>query len=277
MDETIEKDYATAEEWGVSLLTTSVDSLMRPYYSPSPDVSPGSGKSILVWEIAPHVNSTHREENSMDFLRRFFGSKQSVNLPSSDLEKALTGLGNKDPEVRQDAVVGLGQLGGEEAIDALLGALKDEDPGTQAEAALALGKIGGRRAIEALRQVVANEGSERSGGWVPALLAMAKNRDTTVLEPAVRVLSNRANEWDIRTMAARALGDLGDPEALDALRDAAADSNDSVRVQAETSLTNLEPMDNVEDLACFSCLHRNPIDARECANCGKSLLASWER
>lgn len=166
----------------------------------------------------------------MDLLRRLFGGKQS------QMKKALTRLGSKDPEERQDAARLLGQLGGEEAIEALLGALKHEDPGTQACAASALGEIGGQRAIQALRQVVANQSA---GGWDMAMLTLAKHRERTVLAPAIRVLSDRHNEWYVGMIAARALGDLGDAEAIGPLKDAASDSNDFVRLEAVDSLQRI--------------------------------------
>ena len=163
----------------------------------------------------------------MGYLRKFFGSK---------LTNALADLRSGAPEVRQDAARRLGELGGNEAMEALLGALGDEDRGTQACAAQALGNIGGQRALEALRRIVTNEGA---GGWDMALLALAKHRDKTVLAPAIRVLSDRRKEWYVRMIAARALGDLGDHEAIGTLRDAAADANASVRAQAVTSLEEL--------------------------------------
>lgn len=126
------------------------------------------------------------------------------------------------------------------------------------------------KASQALRQVVANESNS---GWDSALLALAKEGDYEIFDPAVRVLNNQNNEWYIRMVAARALGDLGNRYAIEALSAAASDSNASVRAQASASLTILKSITS----PCLSCLHPNPFGAKKCESCGRSFMASWEQ
>jgi HEAT repeat protein len=174
----------------------------------------------------------------MKFLSNFFGHKKSI----PDLKQAISKLENNDPYVREEAIKELEQIGGDEATEVLINILMNGDKGLRGIAASALGKIGGQSAIAALRQVIVNE---NSGGWDMAILALAKHKDATILKYAIDVLGNSNNDWYIRTMAARALGDLGDSQAIGPLKAAMQDSNSSIRAQATTSLQKFPDNDEV--------------------------------
>jgi len=105
-----------------------------------------------------------------------------TRLATGELETAL-----HDPNiaVREEAARALGEIADPGSVDALLRVLEDPLTGLAVEASHALGRIGDRRALPALTAVLTSDGETFS------------QRD--------------------RMAAARALGDLGGPEAADAL------------------------------------------------------------
>jgi HEAT repeat protein len=145
------------------------------------------------------------------------------------------------------ATLVLGLIGDPRALDPLIEATRDR--GIAYQAALALGEIGDRRAIPALREMARLLPSERHwAGWAlatlgepegfdllidvarsdlgwdqrrHAILALGGLRYRGAVEPLVGLLQDP--EVHLRVAAARALGEIGDPAALPALRAALAD------------------------------------------------------
>ena len=70
------------------------------------------------------------------------------------LPMLLKELANRDPELRREAAVALGQLGEEDAADRLADLIYDDDIWVRLAAIRALGEIGGSEAIEALKQAL---------------------------------------------------------------------------------------------------------------------------
>jgi hypothetical protein len=169
------------------------------------------------------------------------------------------------------ATLVLGLIGDPRAVDTLVEATRDR--GIAYQAALSLGEIGDRRAIPALREMARLLPSERHwAGWAlasqgepegfellidvarsdlgwdqrrHAILALGGLRYRGAVEPLMKLL--RDPEVHLRVAAARALGEIGDPAALPALRAALADptrttQNEDVSVSeiAQKAIARLE-------------------------------------
>ena len=102
--------------------------------------------------------------------------------------------------VRRDAAEALGEIGDPDAVEPLIGVLRDDNPSVRMSAAEALGQIGDVRAVE------------------PLIAAM------------------KEASWSVRRAAAEALGRIGDPDATDALTAALEDHDSNVRRAATESL-----------------------------------------
>ncbi|MFQ5773597.1 MAG: HEAT repeat domain-containing protein [Kiloniellaceae bacterium] len=113
--------------------------------------------------------------------------------------------GDDDPVVRRIATVGLGNLRGPKAKDALIEALADEDGVVRQRAAQGLARNGGQAAIAPLRQALLEDP-----------------------EPGVR------------RMAAFGLGRIDDDAAQSALIEAQSDDDPSVRGAVAAALVRLE-------------------------------------
>lgn len=72
------------------------------------------------------------------------------------VEQIIEQLADAEPEIRQEAVLALGRIGGAEAVDALVSQLASPESDVQLEAARALGMTGDPRAMEPLMQKLAD-------------------------------------------------------------------------------------------------------------------------
>jgi len=171
------------------------------------------------------------------------GVKAASAVP--ELQKAL-----KDEvlDVRIEAIVALSEIGpqGKAAVPELTGFLSDDEaPPVRQSAAYALGKIGrdARSAVPALHRMTANRNNIEKTVAAWALVQIAPDAET--IKMAIPLLAQALQESpnpDVRIEAAKALGQIGSGSApaSDALKNAAKDSNETVRKAAEEALTKLK-------------------------------------
>lgn len=132
---------------------------------------------------------------------------------------------DKDPLVRADAAVRLGQAKAVEAVDSLLAVLDDSDEGVRVAVLRSLGDIGDRRAVPA---VIARSGDPLQTVRVAACQSLGRLQDPK----GIPTLTQMLNDADglVRFSAARALGKIGTPEAVDVLVNLALqDENERTR------------------------------------------------
>jgi HEAT repeat protein len=123
---------------------------------------------------------------------------------------------------------------GEPAVFPLIRVLAERDPDDCRAAAEALGRIGDPRAVEPLIGVVRESG----WGFIGSTAAEALSRMGS--EGAEQLLGLLADpSTDVRLTAVRALGGLGDPQAVEPLHRALSDADRDVRQAAAVALGKL--------------------------------------
>ena len=169
-----------------------------------------------------------------------------------------------DEHIRSKAAESLGNLGGKEAKNALIGALKDKKDTVRVEVVKALGKISDEQSISALTEYLVKLTDKKSSYYTARILGNIGNiRAVPALEEAlysenseVRVASAEAlvkinkkkfmpillnalkeeEEEDSRRAAAYALVQLGDERSVPALIDSLKDKGTYVRTNAANAL-----------------------------------------
>ena len=157
-----------------------------------------------------------------------------------DVEGLISALRNDNYLIRRDAARSLKRVGDEQAVEALIAALKYEtweDDYTvliavRESAADALGIIGDKRAVNPLIQSL-YEDSDEEVRW-KAAAALGKIGDHSAVEPLIDALNDKS--WGVRKNASNALGDIGDKRAFDRLNIALSDKDWHVRKYAAVAL-----------------------------------------
>jgi HEAT repeat protein/nucleoside phosphorylase len=124
-------------------------------------------------------------------------------------------LCDSDEDVRYRAIGALGKIGNDQALVALITALKNDlHEYVRRGAAQALGQIGNPQALEALINALNNDPHAyvRRG----AAQALGQIGNPQALEALINALKNDLHEY-VRRGAAQALGQIGNPQALEAL------------------------------------------------------------
>jgi HEAT repeat protein/Tfp pilus assembly protein PilF len=129
----------------------------------------------------------------------------------------------------------LGKIGGEEALQFLLQALKEQEEGSRKGAAGALGWTKDLRAVDPLIHLLINDKDQfvRSN----SASALARIGDKRAVEPLIKALGDK--EDYVRKSAATALGSLGDERAVEPLTAALKDPIDNVRKASGAALKKL--------------------------------------
>lgn len=174
----------------------------------------------------------------------------------------------KDPSVnvRREAVWALGELEDQAAVSALLTMIRDDDAEVRKHTAEALGQLKSLSSLDALTTLTRDDDADVR---VQAINALGQLEDMRTLPPLVAALKdpnpevrsqaadaihnidglNRAPSAliellsdanrEVRKNVAHALGGIGDPAAVPALKRAATDSDTEVRRAAAESLSEI--------------------------------------
>jgi beta-lactamase regulating signal transducer with metallopeptidase domain/HEAT repeat protein len=142
-------------------------------------------------------------------------------------EAIVAALKDQNPEVREKAVWALGMRHGEGMVDSLITALRDANAGVREKAAWALGLKGDARAVDALIAALRDENTDvrEKAAW-----ALGIKGNKGAVEPLIEALKDKSA--DVRATAAWALGMRGDARAIKALNAATKDENRDVRGKA---------------------------------------------
>lgn len=139
------------------------------------------------------------------------------------LEGVLTALRTGGERVRWGAAIALGKIGGERAVEALIGALCDPDDDVRLRAAAALADIG-EAAVPRLIAALGADDDRLREGATAALSQIGR-----VAVPSLAAALRDAGDWRIRAGVARVLGEIGDRRAIEALIQGLDDTREEVR------------------------------------------------
>jgi hypothetical protein len=127
-------------------------------------------------------------------------------------EALIIALNDKVSFVGGDAVEALGEIGSDKATEALIIALNDEDGDVRSRAAEALGKIGSDKATEALITALNDEDSIVRWNAADALGQIGSDKATEAL-----IIALNDEAYFVRWNAADALGQIGSAACLEKL------------------------------------------------------------
>jgi len=210
-----------------------------------------------IWELPPLVRLGDDGEAVRGRAASALGRRGDMRA----VQPLIATLRDRDEAVCANAAMSLGYLGNVQAVEPLVSVLLTrEEPTARMRATEALGRLGDRRAVGPL--IVALEDQERNVRWsavkalgglraeqaIASLLEMFEDQDmqdmvATALaqigRPATLSLmaALKEGEREVRTGAARALGQIGGTHALEALLISLREDKDRVvRVSAAMAL-----------------------------------------
>jgi HEAT repeat protein len=176
-----------------------------------------------------------------------------LSLPPEEAATLLIPLLQDKLEfVRRETAFALGGTRSRSAVAPLVSLLtNDKDTGVQSAAVVALGEIGDESAVEPLSQVLAGTtGKKKSKSndnpfiRRAAAKSLGQIKSRTGVGVLISVLTNDANDNDLRREAATALGLIGDTSAGPALQATLASTDPYLSEAARTALGRLKNMKN---------------------------------
>ena len=167
------------------------------------------------------------------------------------IEPLTAALMDKEADVRNAAAYALGELGDPRAIEPLIVALKDKNVYVHGSVARALGKIGDRRAIEPLES--AGKSAALGASAIDPLIAALGDKSSGVQDiaiqslreigaPAVKPLIEALKDLNVRSGAAKALGEIKDVRAIDPLIAVLGDEDNAVEALGKIGAPAVEPL-----------------------------------
>jgi HEAT repeat protein len=184
-----------------------------------------------------------------EWLVRAAAAEALGHTGASAMEPLLKALGDQESSVRRAAVSALGKIGDPGAVQTLIWVLDDAARDVRVAAALSLSRIGDLRAVEPLTDMLSDQNGDVRAAAAKALdglgepqwkelvcgteediARLGKSKDPRAERQFLRMLDKwfeprnaysldalSIDETNARISAAYALGDLGDPRAVDTL------------------------------------------------------------
>ncbi|MCA9473847.1 MAG: HEAT repeat domain-containing protein [Nitrospirales bacterium] len=146
------------------------------------------------------------------------------------VEEWLEALEDIDDATREEAATALSKLGDPSTIDSILSAIEDDYWAVRAKLGWALAKIGGPKAIDGLVTLFNDSMMEVQSEAVQAMSSMGQS----VAPRMITCLKD--TRWKVREQAAKVLGEIKDPQAVQALSIACRDRDGAVKSAAAEAL-----------------------------------------
>ncbi len=154
------------------------------------------------------------------------------------VEPLIEALDDSNQWVRIVAAEALGQLGAQEAVEHLLSSLDDNSIWVRRASVVALGQVGNVRAVPPLMERLLRAPDSEWPEEIHDVIAKALG---DIGEPAIKVLVEALEDTDawVSAAAARALGRIGDPQAITPLILLMKQENKWVRSAATQALAQI--------------------------------------
>jgi len=193
------------------------------------NISGGDYASVLVSALKDNDGET--QNRAADALLRLSSDEPSM---TDEITRLLVPvLKDTLADARHQAVRVLGDLKARGAVEALIEVLRNDNEGIiRSTAAYALGEIGDRRAVGPLADAL----SQDSQAEFRAAVALAEMGDTRAVDTLIRYLKDEL--CLTRQEAARTLGHLGNPKALNSLKRISEDDPYAFVREAATKAVN---------------------------------------
>ena len=149
---------------------------------------------------------------------------------SNSVQDWLEALEDVDDATREEAAKALAEKSDPKTLEPLLAALEDDYWSVRSHIGWALAKIGGDQAIEGLITLFNDNMMEVQAEAVQAMVSMGKS----VVPKLLTCLKDK--RWRVREQAAKALGELRDPEAVKGLMVVCRDRDGAVKSAAAEAL-----------------------------------------
>ena len=129
-----------------------------------------------------------------------------VSLKDESFDMLIQALKNESSMVRRQALIALGRIGDDRALEPIVALLGDEDPGVKFYIPVVLDMIGGEKMIPALHEAM---GNEMASVRIATIDILGRIEDET----AIDLLINRLADFDsyVKTCATNALIKIGEP------------------------------------------------------------------
>jgi hypothetical protein len=221
-----------ALRWAIETQEFPIDSFALLLQEAPPSLGDKAIEEIAT-EKDEHTDVFLEGLNSENAAVRRFSVRTLVAMGDDRfLEPLIPRLQDADSNVRKEAVRAMGKLGNGEALPHLLSTANDSASDVRLAVATALGEIGDEKAKSTLATLANDDDVYVSLCSIKALGSLG------AVEELVPVL--RHEDQHVRGNAARILGELGDPKALEPLRGALKDEYDDVRVEASVAIRKIE-------------------------------------
>ncbi|MDH5427339.1 MAG: HEAT repeat domain-containing protein [Nitrospirota bacterium] len=149
---------------------------------------------------------------------------------SNSVQDWLDALEDVDDATREEAAKALAEMGDPKTLEPLLTALEDDYWSVRGHVGWALAKIGGDQSIEGLITLFNDNMMEVQAEAVQAMASMGKGVVPKLLT------SLKDKRWRVREQAAKTLGELRDPEAVQGLSIVCRDRDGAVKSAAAEAL-----------------------------------------
>ncbi len=181
----------------------------------------------------PHLLDVLKDED--EYVRRAAVEVLNVVATPEAVQDLVRALRDEDWWVRVRAADALGTLGGDTVVEAVLGLLGSDDEFVRRYAVEILNAIPSEKAVEPLIRAL-----EDGDWWVRerSIDALAKTGDARAVEPLISLMER---DPAVAALCARALGEIGDVRAADALERASGHDSEEIRREALGALRKVAP------------------------------------